>query len=386
MPDESTKLSDVNMQTDRQTGRSSPAVRLRRFCRPMLRRHRRPIVSAWASIWTVCLIGSAAGQPAGGRSGGDTGSAVFWIAPAPSPDAEGQTDATHWFAPGILTRTGRIVQLTDRRFEYQPAATPDPVQADAAQADTGRPPADTVVVSAGRVLWARPLAIGDSEKEAVDAFLDEQYDAALRKFVEAIEPRPPVWHQQWLSMAAAQAAGRASRGSIAIELVRQLDRRPLPPMVLGWLPLTWAGRDGLRINQDDAKAASDDPSPLVRLVAASALLRSDRTTAVATLRTLAGLSDRPHVATLAAMQQLRTATPIRIREDHEKLLARIESLPMALQTGPLVMLADKLSAAGAAPQARRLELSLSVVPIGPHPDVPGSLRALRRSDSPPTRP
>ncbi|QDV61582.1 hypothetical protein Mal65_07080 [Crateriforma conspicua] len=271
-------------------------------------------------------------------------------------------EAFRWFPDPIRRLRVQIIRFDARRLEY--VQTADQPEAS--------------VVAADRVVWAMPIRWQPGQRQAIDALVRGDDDAALRALLQQTEQRPAVWLQQWLSMAAAQAASRSGRSEIALEIVRQLDRRPLPPMVVGWLPVRWLSsseRPG-GIDAQAARAALADPSDAVRLVAASALLEKDRAAASAVLARLSGGQQRPLIAALASAQMLRTMNPAQWTEDLAVNLRRVETLPLAIQMGPLSMAAERTDRAGLDSTAEDLETSLRWAPVAPHPVRPETLQML----------
>jgi len=164
-------------------------------------------------------------------------------------------------------------------------------------------------VSAGRVIWIEPDQRSENEIEAIKLFQEGRYADCLERLPEVLQQRPPVWRQQSITMMAAVAASRCGRCKISLELVSQLDRRSLPPVVVAWLPIHWQNQKPSSDAVTQANARLSDRSPLVQLVAASWLLSSsDRSEALKVLKTLQG-SKRIEVRSFAEMLRWRTATP-----------------------------------------------------------------------------
>ena len=195
---------------------------------------------------------------------------------------------------------------------------------------------------------------------------EKKYDQAVRPCLDALSDRPPIWRQQWLSMLAANAAWRSRRSKIALELVGQLDTRPLPPMITAWLPIDWDGSVRAPGAVQTAQERINDKSAAVRLVAASWLLSSPaRAQATQTLKQLAVDNQRPGIARLAEVLTWRAATPPEVKENAAAWQTKVDALPMAVQTGPLQTLAEKFNSAGLEADAKRIRLALELTPILP---------------------
>ena len=74
-------------------------------------------------------------------------------------------------------------------------------------------------------------------------------------------------------------------------------------------------------------------------------------------------NQRPEIAQLAEAVLWRAATPPDVKRSASKWLARLDALPMVLQTGPTATLIDKLRGAGQADAANHLQWSLELTPI-----------------------
>ncbi len=223
-------------------------------------------------------------------------------------------------------------------------------------------------VAASRVLWIEPGNISELEVEAIKLFVAGEHAQSLAKLPSVLKQRPPVWRQQWITMLAACAAWKSGRSKIALELVSQLDRRPLPPIALAWLPVAWQNGAQTADAMTEAKNRLADSSAAVQLVAASWLLSSspDRNQASAVLKKLQ-TQDRADIARLAEILLWRTATPPQVIESAESWQSKVDALPMVLQIGPTETLIDKLRSASQSDAADRLQWSLELTPIHPHP-------------------
>lgn len=227
-----------------------------------------------------------------------------------------------------------------------------------------------------RVLEIESAETPEDQAVAIDLFRRGDFAAALPALVRSVSDhdassRPPVWRQQWLSMLAAQAAMRSGRGDIAIELVAQLDARPLPAMTLGLLPIDWTGSIGgndPRIDVAAARASSD--SLAVKLVVASWLLRSPkyRSAAESAVQRLAAQRDRPWIATLAGQLIWRTRPPPEIEANLTRIEQEIDALPMAFQTGPMISLLNLARDSGSKDAVKKWDMVLEMAAPTWHPD------------------
>jgi hypothetical protein len=267
---------------------------------------------------------------------------------SPSKPTEAQS---RWYPQRVSQRTGKVISLDNKQLQLLVAGDEVPTR-----------------IAAYRVIWIEPGGMTDKQSAALKLFSERDFSASLRPLLDSLNDRPPIWRQQWLSMLAANAAWRSARSEIALELVSQLDARPLAPYVLAWLPVSWNNQRQAAAAIAAAEKRLDDKSAAARLVAASWLLSSPaRSQAMTTLEQLSTNAERPFVARLAQAVLWRTATPPQVSANIDNWKQKLEQLPMVLQTGPLTVLAEKFSSAGLDREAKQLKLSLELTPVIPYP-------------------
>lgn len=267
----------------------------------------------------------------------------IWL--EPTQPTVGQGD---WYPRSIEVLSGRVIALDSEQFRVIPEGQ---------NAET--------VTSAARVLWVEPEQSSELEKGMIDLFKERKYAQSLAGLPDALKSRPPVWRQQWLTMLSANSAWMSGRPSVALELVGQLDRRPLPAMVLAWLPIAWENGAQPPGVIRAAKERVQDSSAAVRLVVASWLLSSaDRNQALQIINELVkDSSTSKDLLQLARILSWRVTPPPQVAALRTTWEEQIVALPMALQTGPSRLLMDKLRASGQAEEAKRLKLSLELTPV-----------------------
>ena len=276
-----------------------------------------------------------------------------WIAP-PSKASR----LAGWYPPAIQVVSGNLVQFDCEGLRIQN------------QGDTSES-----AFSSSRVLWIELNVPNEASQTLIEHYVSGRFSEALVALPPALESRPPVWRQQLLTMIAANAGCRSQREKISLNLISQLDRRPLPAIVLGWAPIAWTGYP-FGSSRRSANVAWVDPalthltgeSPLASLVAASWLLSSsERPQAITQLKHLIKKKDRPSIAALAYCVLWTVATPPQVKSNRTKWLGQLEQLPMPLQMGPMLALERKLRAAGDHQVSEFLQSSINLTPISPHP-------------------
>ena len=266
---------------------------------------------------------------------------TIWLAPSPS-----ETRGSNWYPTAIQKQQGQVVQ-----FDRDAIVITDPKTSRSRR------------LASSRVLWIEADDQTDREKN-IRSFFEEGRDTdVLSGLSDVLNERPPVWRQQWLTMVAAVSAWRTKRGKVALELISQLDQRPLPLMILAWLPIAWTNQITAEPLVADALARLSDPSPIVQLIASSWLLSSvHRNIASEKIKELI-TSERTEVAQLASALLWRVATPEQVKKSAEDWRDEIDRMPLMLQGGPLVLLKSKLQSSGEAKAAEHLQWSIDVAPL-----------------------
>ena len=266
---------------------------------------------------------------------------TIWLAPSPSENRD-----SNWYPAAIQKQQGQVVQ-----FDRDVIVITDPKTSRSRR------------LASSRVLWIESDDQTDREKK-IRSFFEEQRDTdVLSGLSDVLKERPPVWRQQWLTMVAAVSAWRTKRGKVALELISQLDQRPLPLMILAWLPIAWTNQITAEPLVADALARLSDPSPIVQLIASSWLLSSvHRNVASEKIKELI-TSERTEVAQLASALLWRVATPEQVKKSAEDWRDEIDRMPLMLQGGPLVLLKSKLQSSGEATAAEHLQWSIDVAPL-----------------------
>ena len=266
---------------------------------------------------------------------------TIWLAPSTS-----ETRGSNWYPAAIQKQQGQVVQ-----FDRDAIVITDPKTSRSRR------------LASSRVLWIEADDQTDREKN-IRSFFEEGRDTdVLSGLSDVLNERPPVWRQQWLTMVAAVSAWRTKRGKVALELISQLDQRPLPLMILAWLPIAWTNQITAEPLVADALARLSDPSPIVQLIASSWLLSSvHRNIASEKIKELI-TSERTEVAQLASALLWRVATPEQVKKSAEDWRDEIDGMPLMLQGGPLVLLKSKLRSSGEATAAEHLQWSINVAPL-----------------------
>lgn len=266
---------------------------------------------------------------------------TIWLAPNDST-----TQVQNWYVKSVEKLRGEVKQFDDKAIIIIEESSSREIRH-----------------VSSRVLWIEWDDQSDLDKQLCSAFANGRDQEVLAGLSEVLNQRPPVWRQQWLTMLGAVSACRTHRGRISLELVSQLDKRPLPLMTVAWLPISWTNRVETDVVVRDAVDRIDDPSELVRLAASSWLLTSaHRKLAIETLERLMQ-SERKEVALLAETLSWRIKSPIEAKQSVKQWKEFVANLPLVLQTGPIILLRDKLESAGDESTAKLLEWSLDVSPL-----------------------
>lgn len=235
-----------------------------------------------------------------------------------------------------------------------------------------------VQVSATRVIWVEPGFSVPETIAALKLFHAKEYAASISPLLESVSRDSRVWRAQWLSMHLWQAAFQAQRYPAVLELVNQIDARPLPPMILGGLPIHWLGGrlPPAAITAAEKILANNDSLAATQLVAASWLLgptndgqandgRANDGLASAVLQSLSEQKERAALAQIAAILLWRKTPPPEVRVNSPRWRDQLSKMPLTLVLGPTALVADRLEAAGAADESLELFLSVGMTPSRP---------------------
>lgn len=288
---------------------------------------------------------------------------VIWFEPPSTADKIVR------FSPrSVIQRSGQVESIDDKRMLFVEA---NPVDAEESSSLSQ--------MASSRVIWVEPGFDDDETIAAIEKFRSGNAKESIAPLLEAINRRPSVWRAQWLSMHLWQAAYQSQRYPATLELVNQLDVRPLPAMIIGGLPIHWTSE---RLPPEAYAAgnqmlANDASLDATKLVAASWLLgQPGDAQAVAVLESMAKQNTRPTLAQLAAVLLWRKSPPPAIRENRRRWQSSLSLLPMTMLPGPTFLLADRLRAAGDQDTSLELFLSVAMTPARPH-----SITTLARSQA-----
>jgi hypothetical protein len=265
---------------------------------------------------------------------------TLYIAPLTNPEAE-----SGWDARPIEKFVGTITVLDRDRCEIEFTS------------------GERQSFAAHRVVSAIPESMTPAEEAWMSAWKSKDHAGVLRHLPEAMKSRPPVWRQQWMTAVTADACFRTGRESVGFDFIAQLDRLPLPPMVIAALPIAWKTEQPSSELNSNALKRLTDPSPLVRLIGASQVLAAnDVDTAKRTLSELAGQRQHAVVMTYAKILLACSASPAELKENSKDIEAQLERLPIVLQDGPRALLIEEFKSAGLMDQARQLSLTAQYAP------------------------
>jgi hypothetical protein len=269
-----------------------------------------------------------------------------WHQPPPRTSAE-----SNWLPQALLSDSGQVVEIDGNTLRLE------------------LPNSQTRNIETSRIVWLEPAWKSDSAAAGMEAFAAGQYPEAIPNLLSAIQAAPPVWHQQWLGGHLAMSAVAAERYTAALEVVAQISASRPPVPMYALLPIHWTSRPMSGSAVAAARQVLTSPHSEVRLVAASWLLSepNERELAERTLEALSKDRSQPQLAALATVVRWRRTPVPQIEKLSEEWLRNIDRLPIALQGGPLICVADRLQAAGAAEKARDLWLTVLVLHRLPKP-------------------
>lgn len=263
-----------------------------------------------------------------------------WHQPPQRSSAESK-----WLPQSLLSHSGTITEVDDDTVRIQPAN------------------GDLVNLALDRVIWWEPDWQDEAATQGMADATAGRYAEAIPQLLKAVQAAPPVWQQQWLTGHLALSAAEAEKYPAALELIAQLARSKPPTPVLSLLPIRWTSRPTSPAAIAAAREAISADEPLARLVAASWLLSdpTDRPLAERTLDALTNDRTQAWLPQLAAAVRWRRTPVPQIEKLADKWLEDIDRMPIALQGGPLLCVADRLQASGAKEKSHDLYLAVSLL-------------------------
>jgi tetratricopeptide (TPR) repeat protein len=326
------------------------------------------IVTRWISstrlIVVSCVIGAAVWVSSGSccvaqSAPLETNTAAqlrVWHEPPARPSSE-----SNWTPRPLLLSGGALVRFDEERIQLRPGGGEE-----------------IESISMRRVVWIQPRWRDERARKGMRAFDAGQYAEAIEDLLAAIKLRPPLHEQFWLTGHLAWAAYQSERYPAALELVKNLDQSGAPSVTYALLPIRWQSRPTPPQAIAAAREVVRSESAAVRLVAASWLLSSprDRLTAERALDALAASNRHPLLSQLAEVVRFRRTPVPQIERLAPRWIEAIERLPIGLQGGPWLTVADRLEAAGRADWAREYYLTVALLHRRPGPLAEYAARAM----------
>ena len=312
----------------------------------------------------ACLnLGHVFGQDSSGtaasRSTGAASASLLkvWYEPRPRP-----SNAGDWTAQSIRTAFGRVLEFNDDRVR---------LESDEA--------GNIVSVSMDQLVWMQPRYHWEKAAEGMQLFDKGEYEQAIPLLLGGVTAGPPKYEQYWLTGHLAMAAFEIGNYSATLELVRSLNQSNAPSAIYPLLPVQWHSRPTPPQAVAAAREAIGESLPLVRLVSASWLLSSvgDRLLAERTLDALAGDRRNPSIQRMAEVVRFRRVPVPQIESASRNWIEQVERLPIGMQGGPWLTIADRLEAAGVADRAREYYLTVTLLHRVPKPLHDFAREALR---------
>ncbi len=235
-----------------------------------------------------------------------------------------------------------------------------------------------VSIAARRIIWIEPQWDDEDARDGMVAFSSGKYSEALPRLQAALQKRPPVWQQQWLLAHLALAAHQVGKHAESLQLIGYLQRSNPPAFMYSLLPIQWTSRPlGAAVLQA-ARSVLDAEESALRLVAASWLLSAggERELADSVLESLTRGSDSGEIAELAQVLRWKRVSIPKVSSLVPQWDEAVERLPVALQGGPLLTIADRLEASGDSGRAREYYWTVQLLYKKPLPLAENARQAL----------
>jgi hypothetical protein len=184
-----------------------------------------------------------------------------------------------------------------------------------------------------------------------DMFTKRRFADVIREGQAVLKlPSIPRWQQRLIVAEMVQSASALGQWQVAGKIYGYLAQDPAPQLLRSAIPLPWSDEllDSGKGVRDMAVSWIQSEQSEMQLLGASWLIGSDQNAAaIERLRRLAEQED-PMISQYAKVQLWRTVPPSEIESVHfGKWVALRDSLPLALQAGPTMLLGHRLDQAGA---------------------------------------
>jgi hypothetical protein len=322
----------------------------------------------WAGLWTGLWIGLWA-LPVFAQNSGTTATVV----PSRESIAESSLSTivfnatasprTSWSQSGSETIVGRIVDFNAANIIYQ------------------LPPDETLKTrNANDVTKITFEWLSEDASEANKAFESGSFADVIRRGKLAIAGgQLPSWQQRFLVTKMVEAFWQSNQKVIAGRLFLSLLKDTSPPLVYAWAPLIW---QPTKVDSAMTEVAlvwiKESESFDSQLLGASWLLEtSDSSGAIEALQRVTRLPNL-QLARLATAQLWRVATPKEVASKFQEWRSVRDLLPVALQLGPTLTIAEKLERASL--QTEALDEYIRIIAVEPSKSFASMLAKKRASE------
>lgn len=182
-------------------------------------------------------------------------------------------------------------------------------------------------------------------------FTEHRFTDVIREGQAVLKlPSIPRWQQRMIVAEMVQSASALGQWQVAGKIYGYLSQDPAPRLLRSAIPLPWSDEllgSGKGVRDMASSWIQSEPSEM-QLLGASWLIGSEQNAlAIETLQRLVE-QEEPVISQYAKVQLWRTVPPSEIESVHfGKWVAFRDSLPLALQAGPTMLLGHRLDQAGA---------------------------------------
>ncbi len=267
---------------------------------------------------------------------------VLWLDPNAKPSS--------WQPLALERYEGRVIGISSQSIRLEP------IPSDLGAASRSQD------FNLDRLVRWQLAPRSEAESQAIKLTMHGDARQAARQWIVAAteyKTKETLWRRSYLIAQSYPLLFSSGEYGALFDVIKQNSLADRIPTLCAMLPLCWTNESLPQIALEQASTELPSANAANRLLAASWLLpTAQKDQAIQALRAIAEAKPPSLLAKIASIQLWRELTPDQFAEQQQLLRTQVEELPIALQAGPLIVLAEKYRAIGQADEAADLLLSV----------------------------